>query len=167
MLSCCRASQALQTSRQSRLPSRSSERLQRAGDAAIKSPRDCCSSCGPWEQQPQQFPFPFLELGLTQALHLSQHDLNSHISAPCWAKRCLALSAPVPSTAKRSSSSAPALQIRLTFSTEFVFTLKYPPLALNLSHSGRDHTRRLNSSLTRTHCSYSFIIKSAKQTIAI
>lgn len=133
------------------------------GMRVLKPPGTAAALVAPGSSSPSNSPSLFLELGLTRALHPSQHHLNNHVSAPCWAKGCLALSTPVPSPPK----GARAQQIQLIFSTKFVFTLKYSPLALNLSHSGRDRTHRLDSSLTRTRCSYSFIIKSAKQTIAI
>lgn len=58
--------------------------------------------------------------------------------SPCWVRGSPGLSAPVSSPARRSLSSTPAPHIQLAFSTKFVFTLKYSPLALNLLHSGCD-----------------------------
>lgn len=53
------------------------------GMQVLKPPGTAAALVAPGSSSPSNSPSLFLELGLTRALHPSQHHLNNHISAPC------------------------------------------------------------------------------------
>lgn len=130
----------------------SSERMHRPGDTGMESPGGLLPAvpCAPWDAAAAAIhgptslgaaapenPLPFPGNGSDTMPWIpaqpGQAQLSSH-----WVRGSPELGVPVSSPAKRTSSSTPSPQIQLTFSTKFVFTLKYSPLALNLLHSGCD-----------------------------
>jgi len=136
--SCYRASQALQTLHP--------RRMHRPGDAGMESAGGLLPAvpCAAWAaaatavHAPSSpgatapaIPLPFLGSGSDTMPWIPAQPGQAELSSR-WVRVRPELRAPVSSPAKRSSSSMPAPQTQLTFSTEFVFTFKYSPLALNL-----------------------------------